>query len=115
MTDASPHELAAQLRADLPATAVSHVLNVFQSEMTGLVQALRDAAIAEDPVEYRRIAHRIAGSAAAVGASALEDGARQAMACARSETDRLLEIADEVVRLSQTACASAKEIAAALA
>lgn len=114
MVDSPSPEIAAQLRADLPASAVSHVLGVFQSEMQGLVKTLHDAALAEDPVEYRRIAHRIAGSAAAVGAADLEKGARLAMECARSRPDRIVEVADEVSKLSEAACASAAEVVTAL-
>ncbi len=109
-----PPPFAAQLRADLPEAAVRHVLGVFQTEITDLARTLRDTVATGDPVAFAKIAHRIAGSAGAVGATALEQGARRAMKTATARPDTIADMATEIVNLSDSARGAAASLLTAM-
>jgi HPt (histidine-containing phosphotransfer) domain-containing protein len=70
---------ASQLAEDLPPEDVRLVLDVFHADVTRLSQVMRVAAAAGDVVNFRRVAHSLAGASGAVGATALEEACRLAM------------------------------------
>jgi HPt (histidine-containing phosphotransfer) domain-containing protein len=79
MATAIERGLASQLAEDLPPEDVRLVLDVFRADVTRLSQVMRVAAAAGDGVNFRRVAHSLAGASGAVGASALEQACRLAM------------------------------------
>jgi HPt (histidine-containing phosphotransfer) domain-containing protein len=94
---------AAQLRTELPEAAFRHVLGVFQTEMEGLARHLCETAAAGDPDGFQKIAHRITGTACAVGARELELGARRAMKTAKTRPESIGDMAAEIAQLSEAA------------
>ena len=80
---------AAQLAEDLGPEDLRHVLDVFGRDVARLAGVLREAAAGDDAIGFRRAAHGLAGAAGAVGASALEQQCRQAMALAEATPDSL--------------------------
>jgi HPt (histidine-containing phosphotransfer) domain-containing protein len=75
-----PPGFAAQLLEDLPPADVRHVLIVFGGDLRRLANILDVASQAGDRDSFRRTAHALAGAAGAVGAAALADACRAAMA-----------------------------------
>ena len=110
----APKPFAAQLRADLPPAAVRTVLGVFQGEVETLIGKLAAAAAAADAVTFAKVAHNMAGTAAAVGASPFEQGARLAIACAKTKPERMATVAKEVAKLGRAATAEAKAVLAGM-
>jgi len=81
---------AAQLAEDLGPEDLRHVLDVFGRDVARLTGVLRDAAVGDDAIGFRRAAHGLAGAAGAVGASALEQQCRQAMTQAETTPNSLI-------------------------
>jgi HPt (histidine-containing phosphotransfer) domain-containing protein len=69
-----------QLATDLPVADLRLVLRTFETDMQRLGAALAATGQAADVEGWRRAAHSIAGAAAAVGATVVEQHARAAMA-----------------------------------
>jgi len=69
-----------QLAEDIPRDDLRHVLAAFEEDMQRISQVLVVAAAAGDLVACHRAAHSLAGAASAVGAGAVEQGARAVMA-----------------------------------
>jgi HPt (histidine-containing phosphotransfer) domain-containing protein len=69
-----------QLAADLSADDLLLVLRTFAGDMERLRAALGAAGQVADAAAWQRTAHGMAGAAAAVGATRVEQLARQAMA-----------------------------------
>lgn len=109
-----PDPFAHQLAQDLEPEDVRHVLRVFEADLTELRDILRAAAIAGDPVAYRRAAHQTAGAAGAVGATALEAAARLAMGNA-VQPAAMAATADDLVALSDAALRTSREFRGSLA
>jgi hypothetical protein len=73
-------DVLTQLAADLPAADLRLVLQTFETDMQRLAAALAAAGQASDAAAWRRLAHSMAGAASAVGATEIEQQAREAMA-----------------------------------
>ena len=72
-------EVLDQLAADITLADLRAVLGAFETDMQRLSAVMAAAADAADAEAYRRAAHSIAGAAGSVGATDLEQAARQAM------------------------------------
>jgi HPt (histidine-containing phosphotransfer) domain-containing protein len=105
---------AAQLRTELPEAAFRHVLGVFRTEMESLARMLSEAAASGDPDGFRKIAHRITGTACAVGARDLELGARRAMKTAKTQPEAIPDMAAEIAQLSEAARMAAAALLAGI-
>lgn len=71
--------IAEQLAQDLPPADFRRIIETFESDLGRLAMQLEAAAIAGNWDGYQRAAHSLAGAAAAVGATPLEEAARVAM------------------------------------
>lgn len=71
--------VAEQLAQDLSPADFRRIIETFEDDLTRLAQQLEAAAIAGNWDGYQRAAHSLAGAAAAVGATPLEQAARVAM------------------------------------
>jgi HPt (histidine-containing phosphotransfer) domain-containing protein len=71
--------ITSRLAADLPRTQYLLILETFEADLDRLAMELEQAAAAGDLDGYRRAAHSLAGTSAAVGASELERAARSGM------------------------------------
>ena len=83
-------EFAVQLREELSAQDVRHVLGLFGGDLQRLTAAIRVAADTNDTMALRRTAHALAGAAGAVGAMELERICRSAMAALKHDDTSLL-------------------------
>jgi HPt (histidine-containing phosphotransfer) domain-containing protein len=72
-------EIAGQLAADLPVEDFVRIVRTFERDLLRLSRELDQAVANRSLEQYRRIAHSLAGAAAAVGAKRLEKVARIAM------------------------------------
>lgn len=92
-----------QLADDLSAEDLRIVLGVFATDVKRLTGNLNAAAAAEDVGTFKRVAHGLAGAAGAVGAKALEQACRIAMARAESVPPRLHAVAEAIDALADSA------------
>jgi HPt (histidine-containing phosphotransfer) domain-containing protein len=72
-------DIAGQLAADLPRDDFVRIVRTFEEDLGRLARVLEESVAAGDEDGYRRAAHSLAGAAAAVGATRLEQVARVAM------------------------------------
>jgi HPt (histidine-containing phosphotransfer) domain-containing protein len=100
---------------DLPRDDVLHVLSVFDEECKRLSALIRTVAENGDPVAFRRTAHALAGAAGAVGADSLERASRAAMAREAPLRDAMLDVANEIATLTESARSEAADVVAHLA
>jgi HPt (histidine-containing phosphotransfer) domain-containing protein len=71
--------ITGRLAADLPRADFVRILRTFEDDLSRLAGQLEAAAMAGDLDGYRRAAHSLAGTSAAVGAHGLERAARTGM------------------------------------
>jgi len=71
--------ITSRLAAQLPRAQYLLILETFEADLGRLAVELEAAAAAGDLDGYRRAAHSLAGTSAAVGASQLERAARSGM------------------------------------
>jgi HPt (histidine-containing phosphotransfer) domain-containing protein len=107
---------AAQLAEDLDAEDLQTVLGVFRDDAASLGAAIAAAAGAGDGFAFRRACHSLAGAAAAVGATTLEQACRHGMVEASQGATRLparlAALAAEIVARTEGACAEAAALLA---
>ena len=95
----------AQLADDLSVEDLRTVLAVFATDVKRLAAKLKAAAAAADLVEFKRVAHGLAGAAGAVGAKALEQACRAAMVRSDPGPVGLCAAADAIDALADVALA----------
>ena len=105
---------AAQLAEDLGPADLRHVLEVFGRDVARLTGVLRDAAAGDDAIGFRRAAHGLAGAAGAVGARALEQECRKAMAQAETKLGELSATMSTIDVLAEDAMRELARFVAAL-
>lgn len=94
-----------QLAEDLSPEDLRVVLGVFATDVKRLTASLNEAAGADDLVNFKRVAHGLAGAAGAVGAKALEQACRAAMQRTELVGERLSVTAAAIESLAETAMA----------
>ncbi|HWL81339.1 MAG TPA: Hpt domain-containing protein [Roseomonas sp.] len=89
-------QIGLQLATELPPHVFAEVLRSFEADLSRLVGEMRQTTEKGDLDGCRRSAHALAGTAASIGAQALERLARQALGPAPPSPDRegLREIED---------------------
>lgn len=106
MTALDP-DITGQLVADLAPEDLAVILQAFRGDVTRLVAELQAAAGQGDADGYLRAAHSLAGAAAAIGATQLEQLARLAMV-----PGALPQAGAVLPRLAPVATATLAELAA---
>lgn len=73
-------DIVSQLREDMAPEDLARLLGLFRSDVAGALAAIEAAVAGGDETALKRAAHRLAGCAGSVGASALDTAARRMMA-----------------------------------
>ncbi len=103
-----------QLAEDLSPEDLRVVLGVFATDVKRLTATLNAAAADQDLVNFKRVAHGLAGAAGAVGAKALEMACRTAMVRTEIGPDGLQSAAGAIDRLAETALSQMEAFVAQL-
>ncbi|MDJ0386716.1 Hpt domain-containing protein [Roseomonas sp. E05] len=99
-------QIALQLAAELPPNVFDEVVRTFAADLSRLTGEMRQAAQRADAEGCRRSAHALAGTAASIGAQALERQARLALGpippqAGSQELEEIERILDATLRALQ--------------